>query len=230
MRLMGRRAGAETGLTLVELMISITIGLLLSAAFTSCWLGLLAHHQQQQRLNRLADEAMLLSGYISRELRRAGYWQGGVALLEQPLANPFADMAVEQQGTCLSYRYDLNGDGRLQGGEPVTAPWHAPATSSASNENFAMRVRDGAIQVSRDGGDCRSGGWESLSQPAVAVAPLTDHPVFALVWPSPSEPSGWRLVQPRISVSLLLQDRAEPELQRTLRFTVGVRNGMWRHE
>lgn len=220
----------QRGLTLVELMISMVIGLLLSAAFTSCWLAFVRHYQQQQQLNRLADEAMMVSGFLGRELRRAGFWQAGVALIHEPLANPFSPLSADDGGRCLRYRYDLNGDGRLQGGDPATAPWHAPATSSAGNENFAIRLRGRALQLSRDGGACSGGGWETLTTPGVEVMPLDAEPVFAIRWPPLPAGSGWQLAQPQVSIALLLRDEQEPGLQRPLRLQVEVRNGVWRHD
>lgn len=224
-----RQAGCQPhGLTLVELLISMVIGLMLSAAFISCWLAFVRHYQQQQQLNRLADETLLVAGFIGRELRRAGHWRAGVALLNEPLANPFTALSTADDGHCLRYRYDLNGDGRLQGGEPLTAPWHAAATSSASNENFALRLRGDQLQLSRGGGSCTSGGWETLTTPGIGVAPLEGEPPFVIHWP-PASAAGWQLTRPQVAVALLLQDQAEPELQRPLRLRVEVRNGIWRH-
>lgn len=230
MRLGAAGVGRGYGLTLVELLIAMVIGLLLSAAFISGWLAFVRHYQQQQQLNRLADEALLVGGFIGRELRRAGHWRAGVALLTEPLANPFTALATEDEGRCLRYRYDLNGDGRLQGGEPSTAPWHAPATSSASNENFALRLRGDQLQLSRGGGSCTSGGWETLTTPGIGVAALEDEPPFAIYWPPAPTATGWQLAQPQIAVALMLHDQMVPELQRPLRLRVEVRNGVWRHD
>jgi len=223
------RLKQQPGFSLVELLVALLIGSLVAATFVTSWLAFVHHHQQQQLINRLNDEVALVAGYISRELRRAGYWHGGSALLLESAANPFLPPAVNADGDCLIYSYDLNSDGLLQGGA-AGSPWHTAATAAASDERFGLRLHDGQLQVSRDGANCSGGSWEALTTTAISVGPLTSgDPPFQVIWPA-AETSDWQLLHAEVAVALSFHDRRQPELARPLRLAVVPRNGFWRHE
>lgn len=212
------------GWSLIELLLALLLASLMSLALGSCALALLHHHQQQQRLNQLTDDLLLVAGFISRELRRSGYWGEGAALWQQPQHNPFLAFFVSADGHCLLYRYDLNGDGLLQGGAGPS-PWHALASEANPSERFGIRLRDGALQLRKDDAACDSAtGWETLTSTNSQISPQVNEPPFALTWPQPVH-GGWQLRPVMVRVKLQLSHSQQPELLRPLQLAVVPRNG-----
>ena len=212
------------GWSLIELLLALLLASLTAIALGSCALALLHHHQQQQRLNQLTDDLLLASGFISRELRRSGYWGETGALWLQPQHNPFLALSVSADGHCLLYHYDLNSDGLLQGGVGPS-PWHAQASEANPSERFGIRLRAGALQLRKDGAACNSAtGWETLTSGNSHIAPLANEPPFALTWPAPLYP-GWQLRPVLVAVRLQLSHNQQQELLRPLQLEVVPRNG-----
>jgi hypothetical protein len=82
-----RAAGRETGLTLVELMVSIVVGLLLIAGVIQVYLSSKQSYNAQVQLARMQETGRFATDLITRDLRRAGYW-GGNADLSTFVGNP----------------------------------------------------------------------------------------------------------------------------------------------
>jgi type II secretory pathway pseudopilin PulG len=107
------RMGHQHGLSLVELMVGIAVGLFVVAAASlvvSSQLNdnrkLLLELQVQQDLRATAD-------IVSRELRRAGYWevsQAGIANpaidpSAKPIENPYLNLTASAGSGAVSYEY-----------------------------------------------------------------------------------------------------------------------------
>ncbi|MBX3636651.1 MAG: prepilin-type N-terminal cleavage/methylation domain-containing protein [Rubrivivax sp.] len=115
-RLTGQGAVRQRGLSLVEMMVGITVGLFIvagAAMLTATHLGenrrLLVETQLQQDLRAAAD-------VIARELRRSGYVQVVDPLVwspstpdVQPQRNLFAGLTFNAPTEVVSYRYDRAG-------------------------------------------------------------------------------------------------------------------------
>ncbi|AUH52606.1 hypothetical protein CXB49_18290 [Chromobacterium sp. ATCC 53434] len=98
----------QQGVSLLELLVGMTIGLLLLLAVSGLLVGLLesqARERRQAQLGEMLDGALSL---MAMELRRAGYWNGD----GDPAANPYGRIHIEQGGRCLRYGYDTPPDGK----------------------------------------------------------------------------------------------------------------------
>jgi prepilin peptidase dependent protein B len=118
----------QSGLTLIELLISMLLGVVLLAAASSVLLTNLATSSASVTSSRLNEELMTLMSVMVQDIRRAGYSGdagivtdptqndlnivGETALAIQPsIADPDSDDAT--LGSCILYTYDANGDGLL---------------------------------------------------------------------------------------------------------------------
>lgn len=153
------------GVTLVELMVSISLGCMVLLMISSTVASLLnSKHMTQARLQ---NELQSMASYVERDLMRAGYWgyaAQGLAAGPQDYANPFAAMDTSTPG-CVLYSYDANHDGSVTQDEN-------------HDERFALVLDGGALFVRISGEDhncdVTEGVWESLNDPkTVQVSTFT---------------------------------------------------------
>ena len=120
--------GRQQGMTLVELMLSLAVGLIVMGSILSIYLSTVDNNARMLSNSKLNQELSALMNVMSNDIRRAGYW-GNIppADIGRPHVNPFAqtnDTALEVHagnapqgetgsGDCVIYTYDANGDGVL---------------------------------------------------------------------------------------------------------------------
>ncbi len=149
---MNHAASLERGLSLVELMVGITIGLFIVAASSLLIASqlqdnrrLLAETQLQQDLRASAD-------IITRELRRAGFW----ARADLAVANPALPGAAEPAGNTylnLPVTSGTSGSIRFEYQRP-----------DSTVEPFGYRLQSGVIQTKLS-----SAGWQDLTDRNVLI-------------------------------------------------------------
>jgi prepilin-type N-terminal cleavage/methylation domain-containing protein len=76
----------QAGLTLVELMVSLTLGLILLAGVGTLFLYTSRSNKQNEMLSSMQDQARFALSTLSRDLMMAGYW-GGMASAENIIPN-----------------------------------------------------------------------------------------------------------------------------------------------
>ena len=141
----------QTGYSLIELMISMLIGLIILSATVGIYVntvGSSSNTLKSARLNYDVDSAMVL---MVNDIRRSGYWSG--AMPPGPLAdNPFTaattDVNTSTAG-CILYTYDADADG-------VVDP----------EEYYGFKLNGSNIQMRFSGNtttDCSQGNWENLN-------------------------------------------------------------------
>jgi prepilin-type N-terminal cleavage/methylation domain-containing protein len=212
-------ARRQRGLSLVELMVGITIGLIVVAAASLLVSGqltesrrLIAEAQVQQDLRASAD-------IIARELRRSGgigqydnlhslVWKLGSSV--DPWPYVFTEnLAVSGSGSEVTFNYYPDGAGSL-----------------ASSLGFKLEA--GVIRT-----NIFAGGWQDLTDPssmevtAFSVTRVADS-VSRIPCPKPC-PSGdtscWPSVRQRtLEVRITARHRAFPEIERTQESRVRLRN------
>ena len=75
-RVAPRDCRKPTGFSLVELMISIVVGLVVVAGVISVFASAVKSHTDNLRMTRLNQELRTTMTLMTRELRRAGFWGG----------------------------------------------------------------------------------------------------------------------------------------------------------
>lgn len=233
------RARVGRGLSIVELMIGIAIGLFIVAGATlmlTTQLGdnrrLLLEAQIQQDMRAAAD-------MISRDIRRAGYWAQSyrqVWPVAGALTNPYN--RIEPGGAPLAtdaIEYDRSTDeeGRLIGSDDngVDAEANRPRErvgfrlSTRPNESKTIEYQVGA------------GNWQALTDKEVLNITLFRLDITARDLPVPCGaglqcpvlgPGGCRLVLTYrdVTINITAQAIHEPAVQRALRDNVRLRNSV----
>lgn len=214
------RAGRCRGVSLVELLIGLALGLFIVAA----GLGLLASHLHESRAlvleARLMQDLRNTSDFITRELRRAGHWgEAGAGLWRAghtPRPNPYQALEPGAEDRVqLTYSRDATENHLVDPQEVV-----------------GFRLRNQVVEL-----QLGAGNWQALTDPAtLQVAQLRLTPVQqALSLPGLCErPCGAAgaaglACPPRLLVRLYELELAghaplDPRIQRSLQTRVRVRN------
>ena len=168
-----------TGFSLVELMISIVVGLVVVGGVISVFASAVKSHTDNLRMTRLNQELRTTMTLMTRELRRAGFWGGNkrhsggagfvagrgamntVGVLSTPPGqlNPFGGITIVG-ADCITFSYDSNNDG-------------APAADNTENRGF--RLQGGAVRSGTNTGlGCAAATWDDITDPnAIEIKGLT---------------------------------------------------------
>ena len=220
MRAPPSQAGAQRGLSLVELMIGMAIGLFISAVAGT----LLASHVRENRSllleARLMQDLRSAADMVTRDLRRAGYWAGATsgvwsADTSATLPNPYAAVAPSGAASdAASFRYSRDT---------------TENNSVDSNEEFGFRLRNGTIELLLG-----AGGWQALTDAGTlnvttfSVTPQVERIDLQASCSKPC-PAGSTTCPPRQevrSLALLITGRSvtDAHVTRSVRSQVRLRN------
>lgn len=180
------RRQRQRGLSIVELMVGLAVGLVVAAAAIS---ALAQHVGSTRRLlldARLTHELATTAELIARHLRRAHHWRDAAAAVWQPGAatrpNPHRLSFDSQEQVSFTYSSPAaggsvssrEGDGDGLGGGGGDADGGTPDDPVAANEHFGFRLIDGRVDMQL--GD---GRWQALTDPsALRVTALHLQPVL----------------------------------------------------
>lgn len=145
------------GLSLTELLISMSIGLIALASLASVigfGVGTNGRLMESATLNEELGATMFL---MTREIRRAGFNGNTVALVTDPNANPslfqntllISQFPGEAANSCILFAYDENLNGSLDGGPRAEA--------------VGFRLRDEILEMRVNGTSCDAPGWDPLT-------------------------------------------------------------------
>jgi len=136
----------QRGYNLIELMISITIGMIISAAVLSIFVSVIKSDSDNLKSIRINQDIRAAMGLIIRDLRRAGYNSGAATDILTGPVTPFQNLSIDTANSCLNYSYDVDQNGAL------------------ANESFGFKLAAGAIQSSADTTNCSANGtWLNLT-------------------------------------------------------------------
>jgi prepilin peptidase dependent protein B len=140
---------AQRGLSLIELMIGLAIGLFITVIGGT----LLASHVRENRSllleARLMQDLRTAADVITRDLRRAGHWGGATSGVWSVgttgvITNPYAAVAPDNAASdAVSFRYSRDT---------------TENNAVDSNEQFGFRLRNGTIEMLLGGS-----GWQALT-------------------------------------------------------------------
>jgi prepilin peptidase dependent protein B len=216
-----RRRG-QRGLSIVEMLVGVAIGLVIVAAATLMVAGQLGDNRRLLLETQVQQDLRAAADLITRELRRAGYWKDSLrgtsaAAATQPrLANPYADLSPGVDGqtaSLVSFNY-ANRD-------------RAENNALDDDERRGFRLNGGTIES-----QLGAGNWQALTDPAVLrvtrfavqtqVQPVTlECPLACSAGGPPCPP-----VQQVRTVTIDISGEAafDPRVQRSVRTSVRLRN------
>ncbi len=152
-----RRPQKSRGLTLVELLVATTVGLLVVAGASHVMLHAIQAQKQAASTMHVTQQLRAAADVMLRDVRRAGHWQDaaqGVALV--PRANVYQGITptpADGRSPALAYAYSRDEDGED----------NRINTSGGRNERFGFDVVEGVLR-SRVGGT-----YQALTDPATVV-------------------------------------------------------------
>ncbi|MDP3877247.1 MAG: prepilin-type N-terminal cleavage/methylation domain-containing protein [Methylobacter sp.] len=159
----------QTGVTLIEIMISLLIGLIVISATIGIYVTAIRGSTdtlRSARLNYDLDSAMQL---MMNDIRRAGYWGGAVAGANSQI-NPFTAattnaqiLTVNTTNDCILYTYDANGSGVLT---PAVFTDDVDANEYYGFRRSTIAGNRGIIEMRLTGtttANCADGVWQALS-------------------------------------------------------------------
>ena len=207
------------GLTIVELLVGMAVGLFLVASAAM----LLANHLRDQRglllEARLMQDLRSAADLIARDLRRAGYWgdaMAGVAASGMPaLVNPYAALAPQGAASdAASFRYSRDG---------------AENNAVDINEVFGYRLRNKAVEL-----QLGAGNWQALTDATLlsvtvfSITPVVQEIALGAMCSQPC-PAGSATCPPRQQVRSLVvrinaRSVADASITRSVQATVRLRN------
>jgi len=180
---------SQHGFTLIELMVSLAIGLLITSGVLSFYISSMQAHRENLEMSMLNQELNAMLHLIDHDIRRAGFW-AGVPGTDDLATNPFmaspndvviSEKSGETAGSCVIYSYDLNKDKQIGVGSAATAaPFNAPPYDFTNVEQFgfrrvgnAVQMRTGLAIVNEATLDCDSGAWTALSDKSTEITQLS---------------------------------------------------------
>jgi prepilin peptidase dependent protein B len=207
------------GLTLIELLIGLVLGLLIVAAATGLTTGQLRENRSLTVESRLMQELRTTADIVTRDLRRAGYWAGATAGLAAgggaTPGNPYT--AVEPSAAAansVSFRYsrDTTENNLVD-----------------SNEQFGFRLRNGVIEM-----QLGANNWQALTDAnsltviEFNVTPRTEDLVLqdfcTQACPAASSTCPPRQQVRSLVVLIAAQASADARIERRLQSEVRLRN------
>ena len=153
----------QTGLTLIEIMISLSLGIIVIGGALSIYISTIRGSTDTINSTSLNHDLDIVMQLITNDVRRSGAW-GGAVTSANSMLNPFSQTTTNIQirnlanpstvvntGDCILYSYDGDGDGSVD-----------------SNEYYGFRKSGGDIQVRLSGStnlNCTDGTWRALTDP-----------------------------------------------------------------
>lgn len=143
------RGHRQRGLSLVQMMVGLAIGLFVASAAATLLGGTERDTRQHQLERRLTQELRTTADLVTRDLRRAGYWGDAGAGVWTPGAaavrgNPYGAVTPAAAASdAASFRFSRD-----------TTENHAVD----SHEQFGLRLRRGVLEM-----QLGTGGWQALT-------------------------------------------------------------------
>ncbi|PKH00923.1 prepilin peptidase dependent protein B [Paraglaciecola sp. MB-3u-78] len=200
----------QYGNSLVELMISMTLGLASITAMASLVGHGIALNSSLLAKSRLDEEMNAVVAVVSHDLKRAGYYALTNEMVENPThsSNPFdgslsvAAYTAEPINSCINFAYDRNKNGLLD--------------TSPNNEMYGFRLRDHAVEIRLNGAACDESGWHDLTDPKVVQVTALK---FML-----EQSSVQNVIQTRVTIELQARLKKHPEILRSINTNVLIEN------
>jgi prepilin peptidase dependent protein B len=204
------RRRPQQGLSLVELLVGIAIGLLVTAGLVKAFAGHAAHTQRMLQEARVEQDLRSAVDVIVRDVRRAGYWDQAARPPEAAASNPFEPIDLPDTDD-IRYAYSQDGDAEVD-----------------SDERHGFRLQGQTLR-GLDGGS----GWQPLTDPSVVrvtalsidlesrAEPLGHFCVPACSADDPACPS---VLVREVIVRMTARSASDPTVQRQASERVRVRN------
>jgi len=212
---------SQRGLSMVELLVGVAIGLFIAASAATLLASNLRENRNLLIESRLMQDLRTAADVVTRDLRRSGYWGAATDGIWTPgavavTANPYQALAPNHAASdVVSFRFsrDVTENNVVD-----------------SNEQFGFRLRRGAVELQL--GD---GNWQALTDPGTvvvttfSVTPHTDSVSLAAMCALPCPAGGAASCPPTQQVRSLVvtiagRAAADAAVNRSISTSVRLRN------
>lgn len=225
-----RRRRDQCGLSIVELMVGVAVGLLIVGGATKLIVDYLVSNKRLLVETRVNQELRAAADLVARDLRRAGYWNNATAGVggAGAIANPHTSGlgAVTSTATSVNYSYSRDAAAQLNGLDAA--------------EEAGFQLAGNVLQMK-----IAQGNWQPVTDPSTVN--ITSFSVTAAVPALVNDLSSYcgclsrltctlatiaatgtppRLTIPTFNIAVTGQSVADSTIQRTLNETVRVRNAV----
>ncbi|NVK30148.1 MAG: prepilin-type N-terminal cleavage/methylation domain-containing protein [Gammaproteobacteria bacterium] len=217
----------QKGITLIELMVGMVLGLLVTGIAIQMYISTLGITKQTTETVRLNQELRAIADLIITDVRRAGYWSGATT----GSTNPYSIMVSDNGGGGTHLQVF---DSPAGGSNNCIVVSYENNTPSPSEHIYGYRVSGAVIQMltvtsyaSGSYADCgdpagysATGSWVTLSDSRVfSVSP------DSLVFTTNSGGTSWASASSKsITVAVKGSAAGDPKISRELLDTVRIRN------
>lgn len=143
---------SQRGFTLIELMVAITLGLIVTGALVAFTVSMVSANSENIRMTRLTQDLRTSMSIATREVRRSGYDSESVnTALTSTNPSTYVELEADAGNSCVTYTYD-RGD------------------ATTESRGFRLNAATGTMQMKIDSAtvNCTSGtGWSDVSDPNV---------------------------------------------------------------
>lgn len=111
----GQRQSAQRGLSIIEFMVGVAVGLFVVGGATKLFVDFLGNNRRLLLETRVNQDLRAAADLIARDLRRGGYWRNALAgvstdPLVAPVPNPHRAVTYNAGTNVLSYSYAKDGN------------------------------------------------------------------------------------------------------------------------
>lgn len=209
---MSMKFSRQRGVGLVELMISLVIGMIVIAGALSMVSSTFGANASQMKMSRLNNELRMAMSSITRDMRRTGYNNWTVAQLEAGVYTPSPQPTSVFTDTSGSESVVMHYDEDADGDYPATEP----------TETYSFRFNNNTIEAKI--GTATTGSWSAIVDPSVIK--ITDFTITDLsqVLPTTTTSGAFDVTLPMYSISITGSLVKDPTVVRTIQETVRLRN------
>lgn len=212
----------QRGISLVELMVSLSIGVLLMLGLTTFMSGTVVNNASSIKTIQFNQEMRAAMTLMIRDIRRAGYWGSpnyttgslsGVGY-GTTYSNPFANVDTGTAG-CILYRYDKNNSGTLD-----------------TSEHFGFQLSGTGIQMLNSGTTSSTCGGDSdwtpltstnnLKVTSLSFSETDSAPVY-----TNGTSSGPNIKVRYVTITLTAQCATDGKIRQTLQETIRLGNDLF---
>lgn len=204
---------AQKGVSLIELMVGITVGLLILAGVSNLFADYIRSNKDLLTMTRLNQELRSATDLMARDIRRAGYWQNAITGVwysgsASVVANPYATVDTT---TGIAYDYALDAD-----------------DSVGTAEAFGFKLDNGTLMMLKDNGWAAVTDSSSTTITSFTITP-TLRTISLLEYCIKPCPGGSTTCPPQmtvrdIDISITGQSKNDSTITRQIRESVRVRN------
>lgn len=232
------RSHRARGLSIVELMVGIAVGLLVVVGASKLFADYVIGNKRLMLETRVNQDLRAAADIVARDIRRAGYWNnaltgvwgtGGTSITPNPHATGLG--VVASTATSVSYSYARDADDVLDNNEYAGFRLQANTLQMQDGQNNWQAVTDpGTVRITAFAVTPVSPALvNDLSTYCACLSRLTctladiANPAFGVVPPAVTRPAP-TLTTPSFEIVLTGQAVNDPAVTRTVRETVRVRN------